>query len=122
GTDVRRLRLLAILAGAALAGLGGVFLAIGHVVTFVENMVAGRGFIALALVIFGRWNPWGVLAGTLVFSLASGLAIDLSRSGRGDPSEVFLLALPYLATLAALVFRSGRSASPAALGQPYQKG
>jgi simple sugar transport system permease protein len=122
GTHVLRLRFLTVLAGSALAGLGGVFLSIGHVVTFGENMVAGRGFIALALVIFGRWNPWGILAGTAVFALASGLAIDLSNSGRGRPEEVFLLALPYLATLVALVFRSGRSASPAALGQSYQTG
>jgi ABC-type uncharacterized transport system permease subunit len=122
GSDVLRLRFGAVLAGAALAGLGGVFLAIGHVAIFVENMVAGRGFIALALVIFGRWNPWGILGGTLVFSLASGLAVDLSKTGRGDPSEVFLLALPYVATLGVLCFRSGRTTAPAALGQPYRRG
>lgn len=119
GTDVRRLRFGAVLAGGALAGLGGVFLAIGHVVTFQENMIAGKGFIALALVIFGRWNPWGVLAGTAVFSLAWGFATVLSSQGRGRPEEVGLLALPYLATLAALVVRSGRTTAPAALGQPY---
>ncbi len=119
GTNVRRLRLLAVLVGAALAGLGGVFLAIGHVVTFQENMIAGKGFIALALVIFGRWSPWGVLAGAGVFSLAWGFGAVLSSQGRGRPEEVFLLALPYLATLAALVFRSGRTTAPAALGQPY---
>lgn len=122
GVNVRRLRFLAVLAGAALAGLGGVFLAIGHVDTFRENMVYGKGFIALALVIFGRWNPWGVLGGTAVFSLAWGFATVLNTQGRGRPEEVFLLALPYLATLAALVVRSGRTAGPAALGQPYVRG
>lgn len=121
GTDVRRLRLLAVIAGAALAGLGGAFLSIGHVVTFGENMVAGKGFIALALVIFGRWRPWGVAAGAAVFSLAWGFATVLSSQGRGRPEEVFLFALPYLATLAALLVRSGRAASPAALAEPYTR-
>lgn len=119
GTDVRRLRLMAVIVGAMLAGLGGVFVAIGHVVTFGENMIAGKGFIALALVIFGRWNPWGVLAGAAVFSLGWGFAVVLGAQGRGRPEEVFLLALPYAATLLALVFRSGRSGSPQALGTPY---
>ena len=122
GTDVRRFRFGTILAGAALAGLGGVFLAIGHVVTFAENMIAGKGFIALALVIFGRWTPWGVLTGTAVFSLAWGMATVLGSQGRGRPEEVFLLALPYIATLAALVFRTGRTTAPAALSQPYFRG
>jgi general nucleoside transport system permease protein len=122
GTDVRGLRFLVLLIGSALAGLGGVFLAIGHVDTFSENMIAGKGFIALALVIFGRWNPWGVLAGTLVFSLAWGFGTVLSSQGRGRPEEVFLLALPYLATLAALLFRSGRTTVPAALGRAYRRG
>jgi len=122
GVDVRRLRFGATLAGAALAGLGGVFLAIGHVVTFGENMVAGKGFIALALVIFGRWSPWGVLAGAALFSLAWGFGTVLSSQGRGRPEEVLLLALPYLVTLAALVVRTGRNAAPAALAQPYGAG
>lgn len=121
GTDVRRTRLLAVLAGASLTGLAGAFLSIGHVVTFVENMTAGRGFIALALVIFARWNPWGVLAGALIFSLATGLATSLGSSGRGSPAEVFLLALPYLATLIALLPRARHALAPAALGLPYGK-
>ncbi len=122
GTRVRRTRTTAVLFGAALAGLAGAFLSIGHVVTFAENMTAGKGFIALALVIYGRWNPWGVLAGTGVFSLAWGLAAVLGSEGRGKPEEVFLLALPYLATVVALVLRPGRTTSPAALGQVYLSG
>lgn len=122
GANVRRTRLLAVLTGAALAGLGGVFLSIGHVVTFGENMIAGKGFIALALVIFGRWNPWGVLAGAAIFSFAVGAATVMATQGRGRPEEVILLALPYLATLAALLVRSQRSAAPSALAQPYAPG
>lgn len=119
GANVLLVRLAAVVTGAALAGLAGVFLSIGHVVTFAENMTAGKGFIALALVIFGRWNPWGVAGGTLVFSLAIGAATVMSTQGRGRPEEVVLLALPYLATLAALIFRPGRTTAPAALAKPY---
>jgi ABC-type uncharacterized transport system permease subunit len=122
GVSVRRLRLGAVVLGAMLAGMGGAFLAIGHVVSFAENMTAGKGFIALALVIFGRWNPWGVAAGAAVFSLAWGFGTVLSSQGRGRPEEVILLALPYLATLGALVIRSGRTTAPAALTQPYRHG
>lgn len=121
GADVRRVRLVSVLIGAALAGAGGVFLSIGHVVTFGENMIAGKGFIALALVIFGRWSPWGVLGGAAVFSFAVGMATVLATQGRGRPEEVALLALPYAATLVALLLRSGRTAAPAALAQPYAR-
>jgi len=117
GAHVPRLRLLAVLAGALLAGAAGAFLSIGHVVTFGENMIAGKGFIALALVIFGRWNPLGVLGGAVLFSLAWGAATVLATQGRGRPEEVALLALPYVATLAALVLRAGRTPAPAALGR-----
>jgi len=122
GVDVRRMRFGAVLAGAAMAGMGGAFLSIGHVVTFAENMTSGKGFIALALVIFGRWRPAGVAVGATVFSLAWGLGAVFSTQGRGRPEEVFLLALPYLATLAALVVRPGRTTGPAALAQPYSRG
>ncbi len=122
GLNVHGLRLLAVLVGAAMAGMAGVFLSIGHVVTFADNMTAGKGFIALALVIFGRWSPWGVLGGAAVFSLAWGVATVLGTQGRGRPEEVILLALPYLATLVALVLRSGRTTAPAALALPYQRG
>lgn len=121
GVDVRRMRLGAVLVGATLAGMGGAFLSIGHVVTFAENMTGGKGFIALALVIFGRWRPFGVAAGAAVFSLAWGLGAVFSTQGRGRPEEVFLLALPYLATLLALVVRPGRTTGPAALAQPYSR-
>ncbi|HTE19097.1 MAG TPA: ABC transporter permease [Armatimonadota bacterium] len=119
GTDVQRTRLGSVLLGAALAGLAGAFLAVGHVVTFGENMIAGKGFIAMALVIYGRWSPWGVLAGAAVFSVAWGFATVLGAQGQGRPEEVILHALPYLAALGALVLRSGRTTAPAALAQPY---
>jgi general nucleoside transport system permease protein len=119
GVRVQTWRFAAVLVGALCAGLGGTFLAIGHVVTFGENMIAGKGFIALALVIFGRWSPWGILLGAALFSLASGFGTVLGSQGRGRPEEVFLLALPYVATLVVLIAQPGRSRAPAALGRPY---
>ncbi len=121
GSSVVALRWGGVLVGAALAGLAGAFLAIGHVASFADNMTAGKGFIALSLVIFGRWNPWGVLAGAAVFSLAVGCANVLGTQGRGRPEEVLLLALPYAATLMALLLRTGRRGGPAALGRPLER-
>jgi ABC-type uncharacterized transport system permease subunit len=120
GVRIPRARWEAVLLGGALAGLAGVFLAIGHVRTFSEDMIAGRGFIALAVVIFGRWNPWGIGAAALLFGLAQGLSYSFQALNLRAPYQLFL-ALPYLVTLAALVTRGGRSPGPAALAQPYHR-
>jgi ABC-type uncharacterized transport system permease subunit len=120
GIGVAGLRWGAILWGGALAGCGGVFLSIGHVRTFSEDMIAGRGFIALAVVIFGRWNPWGIGAAALLFGLAQGLSYSFQALNLRVPYQLFL-ALPYLVTLAALVFRGKQSRGPAALAQPYRR-
>ncbi len=118
GVDVARIRWCALLVCGALAGLGGVFLSIGHVRTFSEDMIAGRGFIALAVVLFGRWNPWGIGIAALLFGLAQGFSYSFQALNWRLPYQLFL-ALPYLMTLAALVTRGGRSVGPAALAQPY---
>jgi general nucleoside transport system permease protein len=97
-----------------------VFLAIGHSNTFVEGITDGRGFIALAVVILGRWNPWGVLGAAFFFGMAQGLQFTFQSRGAGVPYQ-FFLALPYLVTLAALLLRFGGSRMPAALAQPYQR-
>ena len=120
GVNVAGIRWGAVLLGGALAGCGGVFLSIGHVRTFSENMIAGRGFIALAVVIFGRWNPWGIGAAALLFGLAQGLSYSFQALNLRAPYQLFL-ALPYLVTLGALMIRGGRSLGPAALAQPYQR-
>ncbi len=121
GVRVNLVRTLAVLWGGALAGLAGAFLSIGYTNGFVENMSAGRGFIALAVVILGRWNPLGALAAALLFGLASALQFQFQASSSHVPYQ-FFLALPYLLTLAALLFRSRlQSAPPAALGEPYQR-
>jgi len=122
GVRVGRVRLAATLAGGALAGLAGAYLSLGYTVGFGENMTAGRGFIALAVVILGRWNPFGVAAAALLFGLASALQFQFQAASTRFPYQ-FFLALPYLLTLLALLLRSRLGAAPpAALGEAYQRG
>jgi ABC-type uncharacterized transport system permease subunit len=118
GVRVFRARYGACLLGGALAGLGGVFLSIAHADTFTEGMSSGRGFIALAIVIFGRWTPWGVLGASLLFGAANALQFALQSQGYNLPYQ-FLLALPYVITLIVLTGSAGRSRGPSALAQPY---
>ncbi|MCW3054100.1 MAG: nucleoside transporter rane protein [Chthonomonadales bacterium] len=120
GIPVMRRRTAAILFGGAMAGLAGAFLSVGDVPTFQEGMSAGRGFIALAIVTSGRWNPWGCLIAALVFGFTDRLQIQGQAIGLHIPHDL-LLALPYIATLLILAFGSGWSVSPAALGRPYRR-
>ena len=120
GIDVFRLRYLGVAVSGLLAGLGGAYLSIGQLNIFAEDMTNGRGFIALAAVIFGKWNPWGALGACLLFGLADAVQISLQNAGVNLPSD-FLLMLPYLLTLVALTGFIGRSNPPAAAGVPYQK-
>lgn len=122
GVRVRRVRVGATLAGGAFAGLAGAYLSIGYTNGFVENMSAGRGFVALAVVILGRWNPLGVAGAALLFGLAFALQFQFQASSARFPYQ-FFLALPYLLTLLALLLRSRlKSAPPAALGEAYRRG
>jgi len=116
GIRVNRTRGLAILFGGALGGLAGGTLVLSQAGTFVENMSAGRGFIAIAIVVLGRWNPLGVSAAALVFGAASALQFLLQATGLAAPYQLFL-ALPYLLTLAALAGIAGRVQAPAYLGR-----
>ena len=116
GLDPRRIRLIATLVGGALAGLGGVFLSLGELDIYSDGMTAGRGFIALAAVIFGRWTPLGATGAALAFGALSALQFVLQRAG--VPSEL-MQALPYLAALAALTGIVGKARAPAADGVPY---
>ena len=122
GVSIHRVRIGAVLWGGALAGLAGAFLSIGYTNGFVENMSAGRGFIALAVVILGRWRPGGVLLAALLFGMASALQFQGQASALRVPYQ-FLLALPYLLALAALLLRAKqKAAAPAALGEAYGSG
>jgi simple sugar transport system permease protein len=119
GIGVYRTRYAAVIASGGLAALGGAFLSIGFVHSFSPNMTAGRGFIALAALIFGRWRPGALLAATLLFGFSSALA---QRLPEFSPSLATLFqALPYLLTLIAVAGVVGRSTPPAADGVPYQR-
>jgi ABC-type uncharacterized transport system permease subunit len=118
GVDVLRVRLTATLIGGALAGLGGAYLSLASANTFTEGMTAGRGFIALAIVIFGRWSPWGALWASLLFGATDALQFALQSQGYAIPYQL-LLALPYVASLVILTVSSGKSRGPAALALPY---
>ncbi len=120
GIDVARKRTLALLFGGMMAGVAGACLSVGDVGTFKEEMTAGRGFIALAIVTSGRWSPIGSLIAAIVFGFAQALQFQFQASGLRVSSQIFL-ALPYLVTLVILVFGGRRSQAPAALGRPYRK-
>ena len=119
GIDVYRIRYGAVIASGMLAAAGGAFLSIGFVNSFNENMTAGRGFIALAAMIFGNWRPFGAAAACLLFGFSSALAQRLPEYS--ESAAVLFQALPYVLTLIAVAGVIGRSIPPAADGRPYQK-
>ena len=119
GLSVVRTRYLAVVASGMLAAAGGAYLSIGFVHSFSPNMTLGKGFIALAALIFGRWRPGGALMAALLFGFASALA---QRLPVFSPSAATLFqALPYLLTLVAVAGLIGRSVPPAALGRPLER-
>ncbi len=119
GIRVRRVRVLATLFAGGMAGVAGAHLALAHAGTFAEGMSAGRGFIAIAVVVLGRWNPPLVLAAALFFGAASALQFFLQALGFDLPYQLFLM-LPYVLTLAGLAGWVGRSRAPAALALPWE--
>jgi simple sugar transport system permease protein len=119
GLSVVRTRYYAVMTSGALAALGGAFLSIGFVHSFTQNMVAGRGFIALAALIFGRWRPGAAFAGTLLFGFGSALAQRLPTFS--ESGAVLFQALPYVLTLIAVTGLVGRAVPPAALGRPLER-
>ena len=118
GVRVGRVRAIATLIGGACAGLAGASLVLAQVGTFTERMTGGRGFIAIAIVALGRWDPRGVAVAALVFGAATALQYMFQASGSHVPYQVFV-ALPYLLALAVLALAVGRRRGPAALGQPH---
>lgn len=116
GVHVGRVRTLALVFGGALGGLAGATLVLAQAGTFAEGLSAGRGFIAIAIVVLGRWHPWGVALAALLFGAASALQYLFQAMGWPVPYHIFL-ALPYLLTLAALGGVAGRVRAPAALAR-----
>ncbi len=122
GLNVSRVRYIGVVVGAAMAGLGGAVLTVVQLNLFTEGITAGRGWIAIALVVFSRWNPVWALVGALLFGITDALQFRIQALGSQEMPYEFLLMLPYGLTLLALVFSTGRSLAPAALGIPYVKG
>jgi ABC-type uncharacterized transport system permease subunit len=119
GISVYGVRYVAVIVSGILAALGGAYLSIGFLGSFNENMTAGRGFIALAAVIFGAWRPFGAFAACLLFGFSSALAQRLPEYS-GSAATLFQ-ALPYVLTMIAVAGVIGRSIPPAASGRPYIK-
>ena len=117
GVRVSRVRVAAILMGGVLGGLAGGTLVLAQAGTFAEGMSAGRGFIAVSIVVLGRWNPMGVALASLVFGAASALQFAFQAMGWHAPYQLFLVA-PYLLTLAGLAGVVGRARAPESLGKP----
>ena len=120
GTRVNVLRFLVTLVAGALCGLGGASLSVGIGSSFTEGITGGRGFVALAVVVFGRWNPVGAMGAALLFAAADTLQLTLQakKIWAGIPYPVFL-AVPYILTLVALAVRGAKGKPPAALGTPF---
>ncbi|MCL4251829.1 MAG: ABC transporter permease [Anaerolineae bacterium] len=120
GISVFRTRYVALLMGGALMGLGGAFLSLAQLGAFTHGIINGRGWVAIAIVIFGNWRPWRVLAGALLFGGLQALQLRLQAEGVQLPYEIFLM-LPYVMTIVAIAI-TGRNASyPAALLKPYRR-
>lgn len=121
GVSVEAIRYQALILGGMMAGLAGAYLTIGQANMYADYITAGRGFIAVALVYFGRWNPWGILAGSLLFSMADSFQLWVQVMGISFPYELAVV-LPYATTIVALAVSFGRVWTPAALGRPYERG
>jgi simple sugar transport system permease protein len=119
GISVYSVRYAAVVASGMLSAAGGAYLSIGFVHSFNQNMTSGRGFIALAALIFGRWRPGGAFAAALLFGFASALAQRLPAYS--DNAATLFQTLPYVLTLIAVAGVIGRSIPPAAVGRPYVK-
>jgi simple sugar transport system permease protein len=119
GISVYKTRYVAVVVSGILAALGGAYLSIGFVGSFNEGMTNGRGFIALAAVIFGNWRPFGAYAAAVLFGASTALSFRLATYS--DSAAVIFQALPYVLTLIAVAGVIGRSIPPASVGRPYTK-
>ncbi|MDE0427861.1 MAG: ABC transporter permease [Candidatus Poribacteria bacterium] len=120
GANVLRLRTMCLLFAGAMAGIAGGYLSLADVPYFTPGMTVGRGFIALAIVIFGKWHPVKACGAALLFGLGTALDARFQALGWGIPYQVFLM-LPYVLCLAVLAGFVGRAEAPLALGRPYEQ-
>lgn len=120
GVSVAKVRYFTTIFGGAMSGLSGASLSIALLNVFQMGMTAGQGFIAVALVYFGAWRPWGVLIGALLFSLVNGLQLWIQVLGIDIPSE-FAVMMPYILTILVLVLSKTKYATPSALTKPFER-
>jgi ABC-type uncharacterized transport system permease subunit len=116
GIDVARYRYAMVIMSGVLSAVGGAYLSIGDLSQFSTNMTAGRGFIALAAVIFGNWMPWATLGAALLFGFAQALRFQVQALDLPISQDI-IIALPYLLTLIAVTGLLRKSAAPAGLGK-----
>jgi simple sugar transport system permease protein len=120
GVNVTLTRTLCLVVGGALMGIGGAFLTLAHQNMFLIDVIGGRGWVAIAMVIFGNWDPVKGTIGALIFGFLDGLQLRLQGVGVAIPFHIFLM-IPYLLTIVALISVSRRAAVPAALLKPYRR-
>ena len=127
GISVVRMRYTALIIGGLLAGIGGTYLAVAQTAQFIPNMSAGKGFMALAALVFGKWRPWNAMAACLLFGFLDAVAIRLqgvalpAALGGGAVPVQAIQALPYVMTVVLLAGFIGKAVAPKALGTPYVK-
>ncbi len=121
GINVTKVRMMNVTLAGALAGCAGTFLALEAAGTFARGLTAGRGFLALAIMIFGAWNPLGALAAALFFGISTAIASQLQADEVINIPQQFVNLLPFVMTLIVLSIAVGRVRPPAAAGQPYTK-
>ena len=120
GVDVNLTRTLCLVCGGALMGIGGAFLTLAHQNMFLIDVIGGRGWVAIAMVIFGNWDPFKGALGALIFGFLDGLQLRLQGMGIAISFHLFLM-IPYLLTIVALISVSRRAAVPAGLLKPYRR-
>ena len=121
GVSVNRIRYTTVILGGILSGIAGASLSIALLNVFQQNLTSGLGFIAVALVYFGGWRPYGVLAGALLFSIVIALQLWLQVLGSPIPSDIAVM-LPYILTILVLVIAGQRVRPPSALTKPFERG
>jgi ABC-type uncharacterized transport system permease subunit len=121
GVSVATVRYVTVTLGGVMSGIAGASMSIGLLNVFQQNMTSGLGFIAVALVYFGGWRPFGVMLGALLFSLVNALQLRLQVEGVNIPSDLMVM-MPYILTIIALVLTVQRVRSPSALTKPFERG
>lgn len=121
GVNVARIRYITVSLGGIMAGIAGASLSLALINLFQENMTSGIGFIAVALVYFGGWRPWGVLGGALLFSMVNALQLWIQVLRIPIPSDIAVM-MPYVLTILALAFSVNRTRAPAALTKAFNRG